>query len=180
MKQIDTLSEKLYTLAQERNANLYAIADAGIYKELIDVFDIASPEHHILFKESWVREYENVAPYIVALNKEDETSQKLIAEGFGKTWLTFLISSHNISTLAFDLAERINVYSEKHDKEIIFRFYDPRNLERYFKMQTEAEVSELLGDLQGTFAYVDVEDPNKLNIFSTEQKECISLEGEVA
>jgi len=152
-------------------SKLYAIADAGIYRELIGELDIENPQHLILFKDDFVREYENVAPYIIALDKDDPFTEKLISKGYGKTWLTFVISSREMYALAFELRELINVYSQKHEKEIIFRFYDPRNLDRYFKMLTQEDVQELFAYISGLFAYVDLEDNNKLIVYATQTKE---------
>ena len=181
MSKTKQLIAQLYSLVDDMNfgATLYAIADAGIYRELIDVLDIDNPKHRILFKDTFVQEYENVAPYLISLDRDDAFTEKIITEGYGKTWLTFVISRQDMHTLAFDLRERINIYSEKHEKEVIFRFYDPRNLERYFKMITEEEAQEFFTDINGIFAYVDLEDENKLNIYASTGKEIKLLKEDI-
>ncbi|HIP48090.1 MAG TPA: DUF4123 domain-containing protein [Lutibacter sp.] len=181
MSKTKQLIAQLYSLVDDMNfgATLYAIADAGIYRELIDVLDIDNPKHRILFKDTFVQEYENVAPYLISLDRDDAFTEKIITEGYGKTWLTFVISRQDMHTLAFDLRERINIYSEKHEKEVIFRFYDPRNLERYFKMITVEEAQEFFTDINGIFAYVDSEDENKLNIYASTGKEIKLLKEDI-
>lgn len=181
MSKTKQLIAQLYSLVDDMNfgATLYAIADAGIYRELIDVLDIDNPKHRILFKDTFVQEYENVAPYLISLDRDDAFTEKIITEGYGKTWLTFVISRQDMHTLAFDLRERINIYSEKHEKEVIFRFYDPRNLERYFKMITVEEAQEFFTDINGIFAYVDLEDENKLNIYASTGKEIKLLKEDI-
>ena len=114
------------------------------------------------------------------LDRDDAFTEKIITEGYGKTWLTFVVSRQDMHTLAFELRERINIYSEKHEKEVIFRFYDPRNLERYFKMQNQKEVEALFGDINGVFAYVDLEDANNLNIYTSAGKEVKLLKEAIA
>ena len=182
MSDTKQLIEQLYSIVDDINfgATLYAIADAGIYRELIDMLDIDNPKHRILFKDTFVQEYKDVAPYLIPLDRDDAFTEKIITEGYGKTWLTFVVSRQDMHTLAFELRERINVYSEKHEKEVIFRFYDPRNLERYFKMQNQKEIEALFGDINGVFAYVDLEDENNLNIYTSAGKEVKLLKEAIA
>jgi len=182
MSNTKQLISELYSIVDDISygAKLYAIVDAGIYREFIDVLDIENPKHRILFKDAFVQEYENVAPYIITLDRDDAFTEELITKGYGQTWLTFVVSRQDMPTLAFDLRERINIYSEKHEKEVIFRFYDPRNIERYFKMLTEEEIQELFTDINGVIAYVDLEDTSKLNLFASQTKEIKLLKEEVS
>lgn len=179
----ETMEEKklfdaLYALVDEMylDASLYAIVDTGIYREFIDTLDIENPPHRILFKDAFVPEYENVAPYLVALNREDDFSKALVSKGHGETWLSFVVSRQDIAALAYELKERINVYSEAHEREIIFRFYDPRNMQRYFNMLDEDEKETLFRDIHGHFAYVDVEDTATLNVYSHQGKKSIPIQ----
>jgi len=174
MKNIVKLNKELTYLSKNKQ-RLYAIVDAGIYGEIIDIFDIDAPKHRILFKDEYIEEYENVAPYIIDLNNDENVKEQILSKGYGETWLTFLLSSNDIDTLANTLKERINVYSQKHDKEIIFRFYDPRNFERYLKMHTKEQLTELYGDVSGSFAFGDLEDKTKLNVYSVEGKKVLDL-----
>ena len=178
MPQVKQLISELFTLVDEMHfgAQLYAIVDTGIYREFIDIMDIEDPKRRILFKDPFIDEYENVAPYLLALNKNDPFTEDIITKGYGKPWMSFIVSRLDMPTLAFELRERINVYSEQHGKEIIFRFYDPRNLKRYFKMLTMAEMMTLFQDINGLFAYIDTEDFSKLNLFSTKESKLIFLE----
>ncbi len=173
-----TLFDALYALVDEMHvgASLYAIVDTGIYRDFIDILDIENPPHHILFKDAFVPEYENVAPYLVALNREDDFSKAFVSKGQGETWLSFVISRQDISTLAYELKERINVYSQAHEREIILRFYDPRNMQQYFNMLDEDEKETLFRDINGYFAYVDVEDTAILNIYNPEGKQSIPIQ----
>ena len=177
MSKAERLINQLYEEVEERH--LYAIVDTGIYKEFEDILDIEDPEHRILFKEDFIEEYESVAPYLVRLEKDEAWSDELIALGSGQTWLTFLFSSREIDSLAEILKERINPYSEKHEREIIMRFYDPRNLSRYFKMHTEQEWSMFLEELGGGFAYIDLEEQNDLHLYTTPEPQCIRLHKEI-
>ena len=181
MPQVSQLKSELFTLVDKMDfgAKLYAIVDTAIYKEFIDIMDIEDPERRILFKDPFIGEYENVAPYLLHLTKDDPFTEDTLTKGYGKPWLSFIVSRLDISTLAFELRERINIYSEEHEKEVIFRFYDPRNLKRYFKILTDKEQVTFFNDINGLFAYVDIEIPSKLHLCSAKESKHILLEKEV-
>jgi len=179
----ETMEEKklfdaLYALVDEMHwgASLYAIVDTGIYRDFIDILDIENPPHRILFKDTFVPEYENVAPYLVALNREDDFSKALVSKGHGETWLSFVVSRQDIATLAYELKERINIYSQAHEREIILRFYDPRNMQQYFNMLDEDEKETLFKDINGYFAHVNVEDIAILNTYNPQGKQSIPIQ----
>jgi hypothetical protein len=180
MPQVKHLISELFTLVDEMHfgAKLYAIVDTGIYREFIDMVDIEDPKRRILFKDPFIDEYENVAPYLLLLNKDDPFTEDIITKGYGKPWLSFIVSRLDMPTLAFELRERINIYSDQHEREIIFRFYDPRNLQRYFKMLTDKELLTLFHDLNGLFAYVDTETPSKLHLYSAKESKLVILQKE--
>jgi len=180
MHKTEKLISELYRLVDDMHfgASLYGIVDTGIYKAFHDVLDIEDPEHRILFKDTYIQEYESVAPYIVSLEKESTFAKELIVKGYASTWLTFMVSRHDMPTLAYELRERINVYSQKHEKEIIFRFYDPRNLARYFKMLTTEEQETLFTDINGLFAHVDLEETHRLQLYTAQGTKEIMLEEE--
>ena len=52
MSDTKQLIAQLYSIVDDMNfgATLYAIVDAGIYRELIDMLDIDNPKHRILLK----------------------------------------------------------------------------------------------------------------------------------
>ena len=182
MPQVKKLISELFILVDEMHfgAKLYIIVDAGIYREFIDIMDIEDPKRHILFKDPFIDEYENVAPYLLSLNKNDPFTEDIIAKGYGKPWMSFIVSRLDMPTLAFELRERINIYSEQHEREIIFRFYDPRNLKRYFKMLTDEELLTLFHDINGLFAYVDTKMPSKLHLYSAKESKLVFLQKEKA
>jgi len=162
----------------DENANLYAVADAAIYRELADLLEIYNPHHRILFKDAFVEAYGSVAPYLIELNEDDPFLQELVAEGFGKTWLSFLLSRCDIDTLANRLKEYINPYSQEHKQEVILRFYDPRNIERYFAMQSQEELATFFNEIEGKICSVDLKEPTILYLYDGATKRILSLKGD--
>ena len=177
MKHADVLMSRLHDLAKEYTggATIYALADSAIYRDLIDLLDMEAPLHRILFKDSFLQEYASAAPYLIALDGSDDLSLRLLEQGYGTTWLSFVISALEIDPLARILRERINPYSEVHKQEVILRWYDPRNMEKYFQMLTEEEAERFLNEIIGAVAYVDTEEKGWLNLFAVPTKERVRL-----
>jgi len=59
-------------------------------------------------------------------------------------------------------------YSEQHQREILFRFYDPRNLDNYLMIHNEEELEEMFEDVGGSLFTVDTISNNLLNYYSKE------------
>ena len=101
-------------------------------------------------------------------------------KGFATNWITYLLSHKNINALQNELQEMIMPYSEQHQKEILFRFYDPRNLTNYMLMHDAEELVEMFEDVGGGFFTVDTKESNFLHGYSQEKSfEIIELEEEV-
>ena len=150
-------------------STLYAIVDSAIYPKFTEALYLLDEERYrILLKAPLAEMVEEAAPYLIALDLDEEYTQALIKEGFGSHWLTYLWSHKEIESLQIELQEMIMPYSELHEKEILFRFYDPRNLQNYLLIHDEDELAEMFDDVGGTFMVVDTEFNTMLNLYSSD------------
>jgi len=157
---------------------IYGIVDMGIYKRFGDLMDIEGEERiRILFKPPYLDGFESAAPYLVKLElSDDELSEHLLSEGSGKDWFSLVVSRNSLDGLADTLRSMIVPFSEPHDKEVILRFYDPRNLENYLKIHSKDELASMFAAIDGFFALI-VEDESgefKIEIFTAEDRELSS------
>jgi len=168
-------------LEKHKGEKLYAIVDTGIHKGFAKTIQLQDDEKQsILFKGNWAVKLEEVAPYIIELDLEEDFTQGLIASSFGKYWLTLLVSTKSLTSLVDTLEEMIVVYSDLHKKRIIYRFYDERNLLNYLKIHNREEIVELFNDIEGFFITIDTKNSNTLYKYSyNDFKEKISLEKKV-
>jgi len=158
---------------------LYAIVDAGIYKNFLDLMDIEGEEKiRILLKEPYLHGLEAAAPYLMALDGDDALADGLIHASLGEYWLTFVTSHKDLDTLALELREMIVPFSEQHGHEIIYRFYDPRNIENYLLMHNEEELAGFYNDIGGALFVIDAQDPSVIHVYSQEGIEMIDLKEE--
>ena len=183
MSSVENLTNYFQTLLrteEHKNHILYAIVDSAINKEFTKALHMQEDDtYKILLKEPLAQKVEKAAPYLVKLNLEEEYTKKLMKKGFATNWLTYILSHKNLNELTEELKEMIMPYSEQHQREILFRFYDPRNLENYIMMHEVEELIEIFDDVGGGFFTVEVNNkkelktyalPNVLNIINLEEQ----------
>jgi len=169
IKHLNNYFEKLLKKEEQENHTLYAIVDSAIHTEFTKALHMQEEHSYkILLKEPLAQKVEKASPYLIELNLDEEYTQKLMEKGFATNWITYIISHKNINELQQELQEMIMPYSEQHEREILFRFYDPRNLENYMLMHDAEELVEMFDDVGGGFFTVDIESNNLLNHYSVE------------
>lgn len=178
VKKLTNYFQTLLKSKEHKNDTLYAIVDAAINKEFIKVLHMQEPNSYsILLKEPLATQVEKAAPYLVELNLEEAYTQELMKKGFATNWITYILSHKNLNELTEELKEMIMPYSEQHEREILFRFYDPRNLDNYVMIHNEEELEMMFEDVGGSLFTVDVEEPNFLHVYSQKKNfEMIELE----
>jgi len=177
VKKLTNYFQTLLKSEEHKNDTLYAIVDAAINKEFTKALHMQEPNtYSILLKESLATQVEKAAPYLVELNLKEEYTQELMKKGFATNWLTYIISHKNLNELTEELKEMIMPYSEQHEREILFRFYDPRNLDNYVMIHNEEEVEMMFEDVGGSFFTVDVQSNNLLNCYTNDNNDFLDLE----
>lgn len=179
VKQLTNYFQTLLKGEEYEGFMLYGIVDGAIHQEFTKVLHMQEEDSYkILLKEPLAQKVEKAAPYLVKLNLKEEYTQKLMKEGFATYWLTYVISHKNIDELQEELKEMIMPYSEYHQREILFRFYDPRNLDNYVMIHEEDELEEMFEDVGGSFFTVDLEEKDYLHCYSVETPlQVVYLEG---
>lgn len=167
VKNLSNYFKTVLTKEEYEEHTLYAIVDSAINKEFTKALHMQEEESYkILLKEPLAQKVEKAAPYLVKLNLEEEYTQKLMKKGFATNWLTYIISHKKINELTEELKEMIMPYSEQHQREILFRFYDPRNLDNYVMMHEAEELIEMFDDVGGGFFTVDTTKKTELKIYA--------------
>jgi hypothetical protein len=158
------------------NEHLYAIIDTWIYKEFLDIIDIEGEENiSILLKEPYLQGYEEAAPYLIEMDIDTPLFLELLEASLKENWMSFVISSKTLESLARELREMIVPFSQHHEQEIIFRFYDPRNLSNYIHIHDEDELEEFYDDIGGRMLTIDVDDASVLYRYDRKGIEMIDL-----
>jgi hypothetical protein len=85
-----------------------------------------------------------VAPYLVKVDRNLEFMNWLLDSGWGKSWGMFLLSSDNLEDLRRHLRHFLLV-RDPGGRELYFRFYDPRVLQVYLPTCTAFEAKRFFG-----------------------------------
>jgi len=138
---------------------LYAILDAArdtrIYSRLAES-EVAAAS---LFRGEKAQELASVAPYLVALQRDNSFTDWLFTYGWGNSWGIIIESSAGPADLRRNFQSLIMVYDEG-GKPLYFRYYDPRVFRVYLPTCNESELQVMFG-LVSSY-YVEGEEPDSM------------------
>jgi hypothetical protein len=133
---------------QSRGRDIWAIVDCArdtrIYPLLLESF---YSQHHCLFSGPLTPELTIVAPYLVQLEPDDRHTRKLIAQAWGNSWGIFLACDSRLESLRRHLRSLL-VVRDRRNREMMFRFYDPRVLRLYLPTCTSGELQTVFGPIR--------------------------------
>lgn len=142
--------KNILNLHQEQG---YVIIDAAKIKETTTELLIYEPENRILFHGEDVMMLEEVAPYLIKLEKDTVFTNWVLEEVYGEHGAIFIVSSYDIDVLSTHLLPYITTMIEIENPEgelvhtkAYMRLYDPRVLPNYL---------ECLEDKEHFFTYID-------------------------
>jgi hypothetical protein len=147
-----------------KELKLYAIVDTAINRKLFQRLPIGDT-CEILLNGELAELYEEVAPYLLEISPDDRFSRELLDITEAQNWLSFVSSDKSLAELRSELASHIQAYSEEHEKEIVIRFYDYRNVINYLRIHSEAELQQFFKDISGNFMAWSTNDLGKLAIY---------------
>jgi hypothetical protein len=103
------------------------------------------------------------APYLVQLDREDESSMSLVRQAWGDSWGIFFRSSASLATLRRHFRGFLRVRDHA-GRIMVFRYYDPRVLRVYLPTCLPEELETVFGPVDSFI--VESEDPNIAMEFS--------------
>jgi len=140
---------------QTSEMNIYAVIDAAKIKKLTNELIIVDEQKvKILFDGQEAIELEEVAPYLVKLNKEDEFSTWVAKNVYGNSGAIFIKSTNDIETLAEHLKPFIPVTREvEHEGRTITQkgylaYYDPRVFPNWIESETQNRQAEFFSNIR--------------------------------
>lgn len=120
-KQLNSIKEKLFA----DSSYLYAIIDGAACPKLrFKIFDW-EPTSTCLWSGALEPDIQEVAPYLVQLEKNSTFTDWLISEGWDKNWNIFASSELEFKKFRKQIKKLLVVKSPE-GSNLIFRFYDPR------------------------------------------------------
>ena len=170
-----TIVDALHAQVEE-GESLYAILDAARAMEIAYRLQNSLVEHESLYRGRKEETLWHVAPYLVRCEREDEFFQWVVTEGWGDSWGIFLTSSANLEELRKHFRQFLMVTLEDggEEKEVYFRFYDPRVLRNFLPTCTPDEATEFFGPSRRYL--VEAEEPGTILNFTQSQQGAVQRE----
>ncbi|MBS1833708.1 MAG: DUF4123 domain-containing protein [Acidobacteria bacterium] len=127
--------------------DMWMIVDCGRDKRLYSALSYSGLEHECLFAGSLSIPLQRASPYLVRLELDDKSTIRLIEDGFGNSWGSFIRADVGIKTLRKHLRTMLRVQAPN-GKYMLFRYWDPRVLRIYLPTCMPDEVHRFFGPME--------------------------------
>jgi hypothetical protein len=148
----------------------YAVLDGAAVPDLpVKLFEM-KPRNVCLYRGELPPDLVYVAPYLVHLFPEQEFTNWLLSNCWGKNWGIFAQSGITLVNMRTHFRSLLTVYDET-GKPLLFRFYDPRVFLQYLPTCNGGELQTLFGKVSYYFAETrNAENLNRYQFSNTELK----------
>jgi len=157
------LKNRLLELLFKTDNKVYAVVDGALNEELFFTLTVMLNElpYLCLYAGEDKENLEEVAPYLVELEKESELTDWIV-KNYDEQWGFFIQSPHDLYTIHEELYQRVKIKDETTNNNLFIRFYDPRATEKYIRLQNMEELEELF-EIAPTLFYANSEDKEFIN-----------------
>ncbi|MCI2283442.1 DUF4123 domain-containing protein [Colwellia sp. MSW7] len=131
--------EKIKTYLFSDELNIYAIIDGAACPELrFKIYDW-EPQSACLWSGELAPDLQEVAPYLVLLDRDSTFTDWLITQGWDKNWNIFATSELDFKAFRKQIRKLLLVKSPE-GQNMVFRFYDPRVIKEFYKIITPEQM----------------------------------------
>lgn len=170
------LQKLLWPDDAKRRLGVWAVLDCArdprIYLALLE----SRLEFRCLYSGRLPRALEMVAPHLVELLPGHRLTDRLLDEGWGRSWGVWL-KIEDASNLRHHLRKFLRVQDER-GKPLLFRYYDPRVLRLYLPSCHADELQAFFGPISSLIAEHASEDDLVEYRFERRQLQCRLLLGD--
>ncbi len=130
--------------------DMWMIIDGGRDRRIYPAVSYSGLQHECLFAGSLSIPLQRSAPYLIQLEIDDKSTIRMIEDGFGQSWGTFIRADVGIKTLRRHLRTMLRVQSPS-GKYMLFRYWDPRVLRVYLPTCLPDEVQRFFGPMEQVY-----------------------------
>jgi hypothetical protein len=160
-RQIDPANLALAARALEglspKVGRLYAILDAARDPRVLELCRESVEEFRSLYEGVKGDALEDVAPYVVRFEKGSGLLERLVCDGWGKSFGVFFESRASFKSVRRHLRRLLMVEEDATLMRMYFRFYDPRVLREFLPIATVRQADEIFADVIDGF-FIEGED----------------------
>lgn len=125
----------------------YIVLDGARLHQNLGVAKAFNSKHQSLYKGK-VEEYlQDVSPYLFACSAETELARWYVNEGWGKAWGIGICTDQNFENVYKHLRRFLMIKTEN-NKQLYFRFYDPRVLGVFLPTCSKEQVMDFFGPVK--------------------------------
>lgn len=129
----------------------YYVLDAAKAGSAFELAAKRQPEYASLYRGDSAYQLAAVAPYLFKIDKDGGFVRWLLENAKGNSWGVFLQSSASIEDVRLHLRKHLMVKDEM-ERELYFRYYDPRVLHLILPTFKPSELSAFFGPVEAFFA----------------------------
>ncbi len=141
---VDAIRGKLY---RNEDASIWTILDGASVPALRQQLADLEPEHVCLYRGDLEPDMEEVAPYLVKLEREAPFTEWVLKQGWGNHWGVFAETGEDLIALRKHFRRFLTVHDQS-GKGMLFRYYDPRVLRVYLPTCNDQELQTMFGSVQ--------------------------------
>src|SRR5262249_24312802 len=154
----------ILAILTKQTGNLYALLDAAVEERVPGWLRQYGEPFASLYEGQQAEELARTAPYIVALTPKSILLKKIIADGTGDNWVTWVVSGQGLPEVRKHFRHFLTVETED-GKKFFFRFYDRRILQLFLPVCTPAEIADFFGPVD-SFLVEALEEPDNFLEFT--------------
>jgi len=160
-----TLQERLLALLRGEFQPLFALLDASRDPMILKLLLESKEEYQTLYQGAQGEKLVHFAPYLVRLSQQSPLLEKLVRNGWGKSWGMFLTCDKPLQEVRSHFRHFLMVKTET-GKDLYFRFYDPRVLRVFLPTCTSEDTRHFFGPTKSIL--MEDEEPEKLLQFANQ------------
>jgi pSer/pThr/pTyr-binding forkhead associated (FHA) protein len=133
--------------ANAQGASLFAVLDSVQDDRVVQLLRESVETYRSLFEGLQGAIWEDAAPYLVHLPANSRLLERLVWEGWAKSWGVYLVCRRPLADIRRHFRKILFVKEEDTRKEMYFRFYDPRVLRVFLPSCTARQTEEMFGEI---------------------------------
>jgi hypothetical protein len=139
---LNALKQLLWAMPGDR---VYALADGASIPGLLERLHAdPRPQFECLLHGELAPDMAEVAPYLVALERDSAFADWIIAHGWGNHWASFALAQCDLRTVWFHL-RTLNIVYGPDGRPMLFRYYDPRVLRIFLPTCNPEQIMQMFG-----------------------------------
>lgn len=151
----------------------YCLLDAARMDEAMLQAKDLNDEHHCLYEGDSEQFLNSVAPFLFSFNPGEEFSRWLIEEGKGQSW-GILFESKAEPLQIYRHLRKFLIIKNEDEKELYFRFYDPRVLRVFLPTCNDEQLYSFFGPIE---TFITEDENQAFTSFSLQNGELHIQEG---